>query len=349
MNSWTARWREFRLISATSAAPLLLLLLLAVAPFFYRAVSPGASLRLSKVAILVAFSGPLQARGNDLSAAIQIAVQHANAGDGRTLAVVSALDDQGQTLAASDQARGVAADPGIHAVLCCTTAGALAAVAALLPARESLISLLGTPSTMPNAEATLLQRQFGSGAVVVLSDRTSPEDARAGTLAPALRSLGDTVNVVTADFATGSNPDRVAEAVAQHEPSLVVLDMDYPAAAILAPALRTAGVHGPLVGDDRLDGAPAAALLSSVGAVWYVALDRDALLHQTPTTFAGDFSRMRGHPPSGRDVLAYLQARVALHTGVAPIDPERLPLVLYQIVPGVYPGRVGLSGGAGQP
>jgi ABC-type branched-subunit amino acid transport system substrate-binding protein len=329
---------------------MLLLILLGASPFIYRALPSTRSLKLTKVALLVAFSGQLQARGNDLYAATQLAVEQANAdGGGQALAVVSAWDDQAQPQEAGDQARGIAADPAIGAVLCCSTTGAEQAVAALLPAREPLLSLVTVTPAMAGAEATLARRQFGASSVVLLSDETIPRDARAGALQSGFQAVGDAVAVVPTDFATGSRPDVVAGVVAQHAPALVVLDMDYPAAAVLAAALRAAGVTAPLLGDDRLDGAPAAALLGNLGPVWYLAADRDALLRQTPDTFSSAFDRLRGHPPSGRDILAYLQTRAAVHDGVAPVSMAGLPLVLYQMTPGAYPGRAAATMGNGVP
>jgi ABC-type branched-subunit amino acid transport system substrate-binding protein len=329
---------------------MLLLVLLGASPFIYRALPSTRSLKLTKVALLVAFSGQLQARGNDLYAATQLAVEQANAdGGGHSLATVSALDDRAQPQVAADQARGVAADPAIGAVLCCSTSGAEQAVAALLPAREPLLSVLPVTPAVAGAEATLARQEFGAGSVILLSDETIPPDARAGALQVRFQSVGDAVDVVPLDFAAGSQPDVVASVVVQHAPALVVLDMDYPAAAAMGAALRAAGVTAPLLGDDRLDGAPAAALLGNLGPVWYIAADRAALLRQTPDTFTGMFDRLRGHPPSGRDTLAYLQARAAVHDGVSPVQLGRLPLVLYQMTPGAYPGRAVATAGNGVP
>ena len=83
--------------------------------------------------------------------------------------------------------------------------------------------------------------------------------------------------------------------------------------------------------------------------MWYLAADRDALLRQTPDTFSSAFDRLRGHPPSGRDILAYLQTRAAVHDGVAPVSMAGLPLVLYQMTPGAYPGRAAATMGNGVP
>jgi hypothetical protein len=93
-----------------------------------------------------------------------------------------------------------------------------------------------------------------------------------------------------------------------------------------------------LVGDARLDGAPASALLGDVGPVWYVAPDREALLRQAPSGFTAAFTSERGHPPSTQDVLAYVQTGAAVGDGIALVDPSRLPLVLYAVVAGRYPG-----------
>jgi ABC-type branched-subunit amino acid transport system substrate-binding protein len=339
-------WVCWRVLRSGQLAAVLLLILLGASPFIYRALPSTRSLKLTKVALLVAFSGQLQARGNDLYAATQLAVEQASAdGGGHTLVTVSALDDRAQPQGAADQARGIAADPAIGAVLCCSTSGAEQAAAAVLPARERLLSMLTVTPATAGAEATLARRQFGAGPVVLLSDETVPQDARADALQPRFQSVGDAVVRVPIDFATGSQPDVVAGVVAQRAPALVVLDMDYPAAATMAAALRTAGVTVPLLGDDRLDGAPAAALLGDLGPVWYIAADRAALLRQTPDTFPSAFDRLRGHQPSGRDLLAYLQTRAAVHDGVAPEQVSRLSVVLYQMAPGVYPGRAVATAG----
>jgi ABC-type branched-subunit amino acid transport system substrate-binding protein len=323
-----------------------LLVALGTLPFLYRTLPQAAPMQLTKIALLVAFSGQMQARGNDLYAAVDLALQRANAHAGRTIAVVSALDDQAQPQTAQDQARGAAADPAIDAMVCCTTSSAEHAVAAILPPGKPLVSLAATAPGMAVDEAMLVRRRLGGSTAVVVSDQTIPGEARAGALMPAFRAAGYTVSLQVVDFAGGSLAGRIAVAVAQETPDLIVVDADYPSAATLATALRGAGVTAPLVGDDRLDGAPAAALLNGDGPVWYVALDRVALLQQVPTTFVSDFSQLRGHPPSARDILAYVQASAAVHDGLAFVHATTVPVVLYQLIPGVYPAPpVGTVGG----
>ena len=337
MELWNGRSRHWLSVFAGRMVPAACLIVLSALPFLYRTTSQASPARITNISLLVAFSGQMQARGNDLYAATELAVQHANAGGGRPLVVVSALDDQAQPQTAQDQARGAGADAGISAVLCCTTAADEGAVATVLPPREPLVSLAASTKAMAVDEATLVRRQLGGGTATVVSDQTIQQDARATQLVQAFRAAGYAVTLVTANFAGGSRPGPLAASVAEDPPDIIVLDANYPAAAAMGTALRDAGVTASLVGDDRLDGAPAASRLAGMGPMWFVALDRAALLRQAPVTFAGDFGQVRGHAPSARDVLTYLQARAALHDGVAFVRPVQLPVVLYRFVPGVYP------------
>lgn len=334
-----------------AVVPLLALVLLAASPFLYRALPGAAPLRLQKATLLVAFSGQLQMRGNDLYAAAQLAVHDINQGHKRsTLAVVSALDDQGRPAAAADQAMAVAAAPGTSAVLCCTTGATEAAAAHVLPPQHHVLSLQAKSSGMAATEALLAVRQFGLGRALVLSDLTTASAGRGESLVAAFQAAGYPVTRLPVNFAAGSEPTAVADAVRRRDPTLIVLDADYPAAASLGAAIRAAGVATPLLGDDRLDGAPAAALLGAVGNVWYVAFDQAALLRQVPATFPSAFAQLRGHAPSSRDILAYLQTRAAFQSGVAPVATGHLPITLYQVVPGAYPGRlVGVPAGRSVP
>jgi ABC-type branched-subunit amino acid transport system substrate-binding protein len=322
------------------AVPLLALVLLAASPFAYRALPSATPLRLTKATLLVAFSGQLHMRGNDLYAATQLAVRDVNGvGTGSTLAVVSALDDQGQPSAAADQAMAVAAAPDTAPLLCCTTAAAETAVSRVLPGRHPLLSLQATSPALPAAEARLAAQQFGLGRAVVLSDVTIPGAGRSAALVAAFQTAGYQVTRLPVNFATGSESALVAASVQRSHPTLIVLDTEYPAAATLGTALRTAGVTAPLLGDDRLDGAPAAAVLGSLSDVWYAALDQAALLPHVPATFPAAYLQLRGHAPSSRDILAYLQTRAALQAGVAPVIIGQLPVALYKVIPGAYPGR----------
>lgn len=320
--------------------PALLFLALAASPFIYRAWSQARAVHLTKIAILVAFSGQLAARGNDLYAAGRLAEQHADGDWGTTIVAMSALDDQGNAYRAKEQARGVATDQAIRAVVCCTTVAAERAVASMLPSRESIFSLAGTAAALPGEEAKLARQSIGGTAAIVISDRTTPQENRATALASGFQAAGYAVTTLAVDLTAASKLHVIAATIARERPDLIVLDLEYPAAAVIGAALRHAAVAAPLLGDDRLDGAPAAAVLGGLGQVRYVAPDRNALLQQAPATFVGAFARLRGHQPSSRDILAYLQTGAALHDSVAPLRPGRMPAVLYRLTSGVYPGQV---------
>lgn len=327
--------------------PALVLLVLAASPFLYRAWQAPRAVHVTKVALLAAFSGQLQARGNDVAAAAQLAIAAANArpAAGGRLAMLTALDDQGRPGPSDAMARTAAADPGVSAVLCCTTQAAYAAAAPLLPKRETLLSLLPAADTA-TAEAALAARQFGAGSLALVSAVADPADSRAAVLAPAFSRAGFAVQTYRVDFTAGDTADKAAAVIAASAPRLVALDADYPSAAVVAAALRSAGVTAPLLGDDRLDGAPAAALLANAAPWWYVAPDRAALLKQTPPAFAADFAQQRGHAPSARDLLTYLQVEDALGLRkTAPVDAGA-PMVLYEAAPGQYPGAARLAVGA---
>jgi ABC-type branched-subunit amino acid transport system substrate-binding protein len=326
--------------------PVVLFLAMAAAPFVYRAWSQPRAAHVTKIALLVAFSGQLAARGNDLYAAAEIAGQHTGGARTATIAAISALDDRGQAQSAKEQARGAAADPAIRAVVCCSSVAAERAVAPVLPRREVFYSL-GQAAAPTAEEAELARQGLGGTTAVVISDRTTPQDNRSTTLTADFAANGYAVTTVAVDLTAGSALTGIAASVARERPDLIVLDMEYPAAAVVGDALRHAAVTAPLLGDDRLDGAPAAALLGGLGALWYVAPDRNALLQQAPATFVGDFARLRGHQPSSRDILAYLQTRAALLGAPDQVQTGRLPPQLYHLTSGVYPGlTVSTSRGA---
>jgi ABC-type branched-subunit amino acid transport system substrate-binding protein len=325
----------------------LLFLVLAAAPFVYRAWSQPRAVHVTKIAVLVAFSGQLTARGNDLYSAAEIAEQHTGSPGAPAVTAISALDDHGQPHSAQEQARGAAADPAIRAVVCCSSLAVERAVAPVLPKREVFYSL-GQATVLPGEEAQLARQILGGTTAVVISDRTTPQDNRATPLTASFEADGYAVTAIAVDFAAGSKLTVIAASVARERTDIVVLDMDYPAAAVIGAALRHAGVTAPLLGDDRLDGAPAAALLGGLGALWYVAPDRNALLQRAPATFGGAFARLRGHQPSSRDILAYLQTRAAMLGAQDRVQPGLLPALLYHLTSGVYPGQaVTTSRGAG--
>jgi ABC-type branched-subunit amino acid transport system substrate-binding protein len=313
--------------------------LLAASPFLYRAWQGSHQLQITKLALLDAFTGPLQARGNDALAAAQAAVQAANASPAadHRLFWLTASDERADPHAAADQARSAAADRGIRAVLCCATAADLAAAQPLLAPRQALLPLLPDARRMAAAEAALAARQWGTGPVALISDDTVPASSRAAVLLPAFRQAGFAVTIATANFAAGSLPDQLAAAVVRAQPRLVVLDADYPTAATLGQALRTAGLRAPLLGDERLDGAEAARELAGLEPWWYVAPDRADLLQAAPAAFASDFTHARGHAPSSADALVYLQALAATGLSSHPFDLGAVPITLYAAVPGRYP------------
>lgn len=317
----------------------MLFIALAAAPFLYRAWTQSRAVHLTKVAVLVAFSGQLAARGDDLYAAAQLAVQHANGGQDVTLVELSALDDQGSASSAQEQARGAAADPAVRAVLCCSTIAAERAVAAVLPRRDRFVALAAMAAPSPGAEAKLARQVIGGASALVISDSQAPPDGRAPAFSSALRAAGYSATRVAIDISAGGTLNATAAAVAKERPDLIVLDMEYPAAAVVGAALRRASVSAPLLGDDRLDGAPAAALLGELGPLWYVALDRTTLLQQAPATFVGAFASLRGHQPSSRDVLTYLQIGAILPDAATAPQPSRLPVTLYRLTSGNYPGQ----------
>ena len=55
-------------------------LALAVSPVVYHLLPTAAPLRPDKIALIVAYSGPLEARGKDMDAAVNIMLQQINAG-----------------------------------------------------------------------------------------------------------------------------------------------------------------------------------------------------------------------------------------------------------------------------
>ena len=112
---------------------------------------------------------------------------------------------------------------------------------------------------------------------------------------------------------------------------------------MITGALRSTGTTAPLLGDDRLDGAPAAVLLGNVAPWWYVTPDRAALLQATPPAFAEAFEQQRGHAPSARDLTAYLQMDAALGLRPEAAPGATPPYTLYEALPGRYPGAARAS------
>ncbi|GEM_PF-3449737 len=327
---------------AQHATPLSLLVFaaLAVSPAVYRVWRAPYQVRIVKVALISAFSGPLQDRGSDDLAAVQVALQAADAPSKHSshFYLLTAVDDRGESgAAAADQARALAADPGVGVVLCCTTQTALMSAQPLLGSRQVLLPLVFDAQPMDRAEATLAARQVGGGHVALISDVTYPADARSGDLLPAFRDAGFDVTVISVNFAGGSVPAQVAGEVLALQPQLVVLDAGLPASADLGRALRTAGVAAPLMGDDRVDGAEAAREMGGLQPWWYVSMDRATLLQSTPGDFVSSFVKAQGHQPSTQAILSYLQARSVMEVGVRRLNSSAIPVTLYGDGSGDYP------------
>ncbi len=311
---------------------------LALSPFLYHLLGGSPGVTVHKVAVISAFSGELQARGADELAAVNLAAAQANGNTTRVVASVSALDDRGSASVARDQALATSGDPGIQHVLCCSDERAFQGALPALAQSLSIYPVVTGLTQQAEAEVTLAQVARNAAPVAIVSDETGGASLRAPELVASFALANVPVQQYDINFATGDQASTLAATIAAGKPGVVVLDMDYPAAAIVAPALRHAGLTAPLLGDDRLDGAAASILLAVVTNWTYIAYDRSTLLQMTGV-MAPAFAQNRGHEPASRDFISYLQAEAAFGLSTAPFDGSHVGLSEYSDVSGHYPGQ----------
>ncbi|MCL4543045.1 MAG: ABC transporter substrate-binding protein [Chloroflexi bacterium] len=310
--------------------PLVTLMVLAGSPFIWHRLYANEGAHLEKIIFYTAFSGQLHSRGHDTYRAVQLAVALADrAAPHGTVVAVSAVDDQGQPQIGRVVAAIAANDPKVHAVLCCSTGAVASAVHTRLRSDQQFISTQ-VPSASAETTASLLSHAVSPSSIVIASDTSHQQPVRASSLARSFRINNWHVIGLSFDFARGDSAASVAQSIARIKPGLIYINSDYPDAATLSLALRSAGATAPIVGDSRLDGATPAALLAAVSDWYYVAPDRTQLARMVSSSFTLAFKTASGHAPSEWDIFSYLDALDATKVGSQVPSLAHLSFAIYK-------------------
>jgi branched-chain amino acid transport system substrate-binding protein len=325
-------------------------------------VAPPRSVRIATQSPL---SGPYAAQGEAVRLAVALAVAQLGgvlAGDGLAVEIVN-LDDRGSVEVAVDEARRVAADADVLALIGPLTSDAALAVAGIY--RDGGLAMLTPSSTHPaltgrgypnvfrlcgrddiqaDVAARFIRSSLGARTVHVVHDGTVYGEGNAGLFRAAAgrREL----RVLATDVASGEGDLSRIAAVTRREAADVLYVTGAPGVAgALFKEARRIGVTAAFVGSDALDSAE---LLRAAGAAakgaHYTSVAGPVPVHPQAKGFITDYRDMFGKNPEPFAAQAYDAAAIALQA-LAKTTHDRRPPSRDAVVAAVRATRYrGLSG-----
>lgn len=240
-------------------------------------------------------------------------------------------DDQADPATGTAQARKIASDRSILAVVGTLNSGvAIPSSAALQPSRVALVSPANTANQVTDrglsnmnrivarddaqgpAGANFIRGTLGAKKVYVLNDKTAYGEGLAREVEKALKAGG--VQVI-ANEGTEEKSDfsSIISKIRLQRPDAIYFGGIYNQVGVFIKQLRDAGVTAPVVGGDGLDSSQLATI-AGAGAndIYFTTVAAPIEALPAARTFAANFQKTFNSPAQGFGAFGYDAAKVAL-------------------------------------